>query len=104
MLANFCRDANNQHQLSQLQHLVRQQLQLLLKGLDSHYEQLGQAPLASSAASFAPDGDVGPLLGGQGQWGRGVAAVGDSSRELASLHNLIERLRLAEPSPEGLMV
>jgi len=83
---------------------VRQQLQLLLKGLDSHYEQLGQAPLASSAASFAPDGDVGPLLGGQGQWGRGVAAVGDSSRELASLHNLIERLRLAEPSPEGLMV
>lgn len=88
VLSQFCRRPVNQQRLAQLQDLVSAELQALLKELEAHYKKLSQeAPQAPSSGSFKA----------------GVAAVGDSSRELASLHNLIERLKTEEPEFEVMM-
>lgn len=98
MLSSFCRQATRQGQLAQLQRKVATELAALVKGLKGHHTQLGQAPLGPSPGSSRAGGAAGGVRGGGGAWG--AVAVGDSSRELASLHNLIERLKLGEPSFE----
>jgi hypothetical protein len=104
VLSMFCRQATRQDQLAQLQQKVTRELEALLKGLEGHHQQLSQAPLGPAASSFKTGGAAGRLMGaGQLRWGGSVAAVGDSSRELASLHNLIERLKLGEGSFEAML-
>jgi hypothetical protein len=88
LLSQFCRRPGSQQQLAQLQDTVTAQLQALLIELEAHYKKLSQeAPQAPTSGSFRA----------------GVAAVGDTSRELASLHNLIERLKKEEPEFEVMM-
>jgi hypothetical protein len=95
VLSSFCRQATRQDQLAQLQHKVDTELESLLQGLKAQHDKLSQAPLGPSPGSFKAGGGA----GGVGRaWG-GVA-VGDSSRELASLHNLYERLKMGESSFE----
>ena len=104
MLSQFCRRGPSQEQLATLQGKVTQELQALLAGLEAHYKQLSQAPLApAGSSSFRAGGAATVGLVAGGRWGGAAAAVGDSSRELASLHNLIERLRLDEPGFEVMM-
>lgn len=104
VLSMFCRQATRQEQLAQLQQKVSRELEALLKGLEGHHQQLSQAPLGPPASSFKTGGAAGRLMGaGQLRWGGSVAAVRDSSRELASLHNLIERLKLGEGSFEAMV-
>jgi hypothetical protein len=100
VLSQFCRQATRQAQLTDLQRKVSQELEALLTLLEAHYKQLSQAPLGPAAGgSFRAAGR--PVMGTGQRWSASsVAAVGDSSRELASLHNLIERLKLGEPSFE----
>lgn len=95
VLSQFCRQVSRQEELAKLQRKVTRELEALLEKLDGHYKQLSQAPLAAPTSSFKAGGAA-----VQQRWGGSVAALGDSSRELASLHNLIHRLRLGEPSFE----
>lgn len=103
VLSQFCRQATRQQQLTDLQRKVSQELEALMTGLERHYKALSQAPLGPAAgSSFRAAGR--PVVGSGQRWSASsVAAVGDSSRELASLHNLIERLKLGEPSFEVLV-
>jgi hypothetical protein len=104
VLSMFCRQATRQEQLAQLQQKVTRELEALLKGLEAHHHQLSQAPVGLAASSLKTGVTAGRLVGaGQLRWGGSVAAVGDSSRELASLHNLVERLKLGEGSFEAMM-
>ncbi|WIA09445.1 hypothetical protein OEZ85_008849 [Tetradesmus obliquus] len=121
IMSKFCRDEQRQAQLKALQDRVSDVLQRLVRDLNMHYQALlTAAPAAGAAAAAGVGGSAGVgSLGGRlaglaldGGWGSGGGAaaaggpaaaaggglrgslLGDSSRDLASLHNLIQRLEV----------
>jgi hypothetical protein len=87
-MARFCRDAHRQAQQAALAAKAETALQELVGELALHHQQL---------LSAAPPAGVAVGCGGVG----GRRALGDASRELASLHNLMQRLQLGCRDPRG---
>lgn len=127
MLSSFCQQPTRREQLAQLKHKVDKELEALVVRLEGYQRHLSQAPPGAPASSFrggvvgvggavAVDGGYSSgggggsaasrlMGGGQWRWGGSVvAAVGDSSRELASLENLIKRLKLGDATFEQQMM
>eukprot|EP00775_Hariotina_reticulata_P011046 gene11046-11201_t len=98
VMSMFCRDVTRQAQLETLQAQVQEDMQKLALQLNMHYESLlkpqtGAAASASGACSEMKGWRAAKGVG-SGIWGSrsSRAGIGDSSRDLASLHNLIQRL------------
>ncbi|KAF6252370.1 Spc98 family-domain-containing protein [Scenedesmus sp. NREL 46B-D3] len=120
VMSKFCQDEQRQAQLKALQDRVSDVLQRLVRDLNIHYQALLTAAPAGGAGTSAGAGFGGTAgvgsLGGRlaglaldGGWGSGAAGaaaaaaagggvrgslLGDSSRDLASLHNLTQRLEM----------
>lgn len=91
VMSMFCRDENRQDVLMRLQNHVDQVLMELVRDLDMHYQHLLTAAPAAAAASASKA--AAGLAGRLGGFSLGLqSTLGDSSRELASLHNLMQRL------------
>jgi hypothetical protein len=98
-MSMFCRDVTRQAQLESLQSQVQEDMQKLALQLNMHYESLLKPQSGAAASISSPVADLKGWKGTRGV-GSGIwdsrssrAGVGDSSsRDLASLHNLIQRL------------
>eukprot|EP00878_Enallax_costatus_P017723 GHUV01018620.1.p1 GENE.GHUV01018620.1~~GHUV01018620.1.p1 ORF type:complete len:416 (+),score=150.65 GHUV01018620.1:1476-2723(+) len=96
MMSMFCRDDNRQDGLMRLQNKVDQVLMELVRDLDMHYQHLLTVTTPAAGAGAGATGVVGLTgqVAGFSVGGSGVKSLlGDSSRDLASLHNLIQRLQ-----------
>lgn len=88
LMAQFGRDAVRQAQLASLQAQVDEDLQQLVLQLSVHYE--GLLKPGAGAAADAAAGGIGSLSISSGGGSSGSA----TGRDLASLHNLVQRLGL----------
>lgn len=95
IMSMFCRNENWQDGMMRLQNKVDQVLMELVRDLEMHYQHLlTVTPGAGAATGARGVGGVTGRLAGLGVGGSGAKALlGDSSRDLASLHNLIQRLQ-----------